>query len=291
MIKKDIIVQIIDEKYRKDNYLQVMVPYKDRLVIIGKEGILYKDLNDEDIYSSYLDDDRRYNFPYHDVPFHKTRVGFRNIIKYTNQIFNINESYLCIGDGTIVQEYCLNSSKGPLIVNKIVNPNKKSQDIINREELEELFKAKILQGKYVIRMDENYNPDSSNYLMSEEEITFRLKEFLRREIKRLEEEKENNYTIRKLLDNTLLSKYLESGLDIMDLSKLEVDIPLDKAVIMYQNNNDIDVILVIVNYISNNKYKVINYKIPLDRYSANMLMSMDVKIERAKEPRISLKRK
>lgn len=120
------IVQKINHWYVGDDCVQLMVPYKNSLTILNKDGILYhhKDGSENSI-NCYVNDERRKQFPYSNIPIHNSKLGLFDKCHYTNQLFNFEQPYIRIGDYHLIESYAIRENNEALVMNRIMTVHKK----------------------------------------------------------------------------------------------------------------------------------------------------------------------
>ena len=126
----------IDSKYCKNGCAQIMHPYlKGCMTILDSDGVLYHEADKHIIYiNKYLDDDRRFNFPYSDIPTHYERQGLKKI-KMVNQIFDFDKPYIVLSNGTITEEYVIKHYNGAIIFTSAIVPTNLELKTLTEEEL------------------------------------------------------------------------------------------------------------------------------------------------------------
>ena len=91
MKKTSEIVQKIKSCYVEDDCIQIMVPYKDEITILSQDDILFHYKKNSNYYiNKYLQDERRKQFLYSNIPTHYSRVGLFDRRSYANQLFEYN---------------------------------------------------------------------------------------------------------------------------------------------------------------------------------------------------------
>lgn len=88
-------VQKIDKEYVKDDCVQVMIEFKDGLSIQNtstNETIFNFEKDKTGYINTYLEDERRANFPYGNIPVHRTIKNLK-IYNVVNQILDFDTTY------------------------------------------------------------------------------------------------------------------------------------------------------------------------------------------------------
>lgn len=133
------IVRRIPPQYVQDDCLQEMVGYNGEICIIDSEGIVYSDLSDEEIKNEYLYDERRFNFPYSNIPSHIRKIGFKKY-KVANRILDFNKIYVHMTKQGIFTEQAIKNGEEALVVfEKMMYLNNPEEEMLTREELEKYF--------------------------------------------------------------------------------------------------------------------------------------------------------
>lgn len=81
----------IDNKYYKENVVQLMLPISMNCIFVGPDGIKFQYDYGDILIDDYIRDSRKNNFPYHDTPIHEDNLGV-----FANQLFKLNKTYLAI---------------------------------------------------------------------------------------------------------------------------------------------------------------------------------------------------
>ena len=170
-------VSRIPEYYTSDDCVQLMIGYKDYMTMFDKEGVLYHNSPENVInVNKYLSDDRRFNFPYHDIPEHIERrlLGTYN---FTNQLLNYEEPYVSVSGNVIIESMAILDKDVALVVNNIL-PIKRRVINVDRVGLDNLFKKD--DETYILRIDGSaINEDYSFDVADEDDVVSWSKEILR----------------------------------------------------------------------------------------------------------------
>ena len=122
MKKTNEFVQKIKNHYVGNDCVQVMIPYQNALTIVSPDGMLYHHTPESRIYvNKYLEDERRKQFPYSNIPTHYSRILFKKFA-YTNQILDFDKPYIRIGDGFWLESYAVKDNNQALLVSSIKEP-------------------------------------------------------------------------------------------------------------------------------------------------------------------------
>ena len=106
------IIQMIKKEYVGEDCVQIMLKYKDKLAIKdAQENLIFYDNDSPEAThqycNNYVNDERRKQFPYYDIPVHQERVIFK---KYNsvNIFLNYDEIYEVSWElsGVPIKFYC-----------------------------------------------------------------------------------------------------------------------------------------------------------------------------------------
>ena len=123
MKKTNEIVQRIQSHYVGDDCIQIMFPYQDTLTILNPDGMLYHHKQGSNVYvNKYLEDERRKQFPYSNIPTHFSKVMFKTIA-YTNQLLDFEKPYIRIGDGYYSESFVIKDNNQALLISSIMKPD------------------------------------------------------------------------------------------------------------------------------------------------------------------------
>ena len=297
MKKVSEIVQRIESCYVGDDCLLVMVPYENALTILNQDGIIYSHKEGSHVsINKYVEDERRKQFPYSNIPTHHSRIGLFGKINYTNQLLNFEEPYIRIGDNKIIESFAVKDKNEALIINEILTGDVRTI-YLNREELEELFSNSSSKDKkkYIIYLDdESINIGDFHPLLSEEQIYNFVKSEITKNVAEFRRYVNNNSLSlvgSYLLQNPLFLDFVEQNVQDFDLNKMKLNIELKggKAIILKSNGYNITLHFLSANFVSPNNYRVNIVDIPVNKYTLEKLKLLSPKIVKTKEPKISLK--
>lgn len=117
-------IKKLNKAYIGDGIVQIMMPYKEEyLTILSGDGLLYHS-SDDSYYNEYLEDQRRYQFPFFSIPVHREKKN-GNIITYVNEIYEIAKPYIVLKDGKIIQDsvFCISKDlKEYVQVQRVLTP-------------------------------------------------------------------------------------------------------------------------------------------------------------------------
>ena len=160
MKKVSEVVQRVESHYVGDDCIQVTIPYINTIIILNKDGIIYSHKNgSHPSINKYVEDERRKQFPYSNIPTHYSRIGLFGKMNYTNQLLNFEEPYIRIVDGVIIESFAVKDKNEALLINKILTSDSRSISA-TRKESEEVFSNSTTgkEKKYIIFLnDESMN--------------------------------------------------------------------------------------------------------------------------------------
>ena len=165
------VVRKVPSHYVSDDCLQQMLGYRDGVMIINSKGMIYED-TETDKYNSYLTDERRFNFPYHNIPTHIQRFGMRKY-KFVNLILDYGKIYLHFTpQGMFTQQAFKNGEEGLVVYERIMNRCEPKEKLVTREELDKYFEYKdnsyyICNGKPVGKITIPTNEQILNFYKTE----------------------------------------------------------------------------------------------------------------------------
>ena len=268
---------------------QVMLPYQITMTLFNKDGIQFNQNNNQHAFiNEYLNNMKRYAFPYHNIPNHIRRNHFFGRTNVTNQLFNFNEHYITITDGRAIDRCVLFDQGEALMLTKIL-PKKLDEDetefkskkiILTRDELDEFFRPKNENEKTYLAATNNGD------IFNGETVTYNTEdEFVEAKKKRIEDEFNR---IRNQFSEESI-KFFEEKISTMSTSDLKDIILYPSVYLIRMNGTEISIELIIARIISSNKYELLIKKLPLNKYVLEQFKYMAPNIFELKEPKISLK--
>lgn len=295
MKKVSEVVQRIASHYVGDDCIQVMAPYRNTITILNQDGIIYS--HKEGSHASinkYVEDERRKQFPYSNIPTHYSRVGLFEKINYANQLLNFEEPYIRIGDGVIIESFAVKDESEALLINKILTGDRRSI-YVTRAELEELFSNLSIGKKYIIYLDdESIDIGEFHPIASEEQIYNFVQSQITENVAEFRKYVDNNSSSTVgwyLLQHPLFLDFVEQSAQGFDLNNMKLDIELKggKAIIVKSNGNDMTMQYVGAHFVSLDNYRIDIVDIPVNKYTLDQLKHLSPTIDRTKEPRIPLR--
>ena len=170
MKKFDEMIAKMHSHYVADDYIQIMLAYRDYLLLFGNNDLMYfKNFIEshpsirEGSKNVYLDDERKNIFPYSKIPEHIERVLLFRKLNFVNQILDFEKPYIRINDGFITKMTAFKDGDEAIVHTKILNGKlcDKRTKTITREELETYLKTGSLE-----QLDENEYEDTSIFDMN-----------------------------------------------------------------------------------------------------------------------------
>ena len=288
-------VKRIDNVYVGNDCVQVMTPYKNRLTILNRNGIIYDGNKSGVLIHSYLDDDRKNQFPYSNIPIHTAKSGMFDTVTYANQLFDFGEPYIRVCDGNVIESYILKDKDGAIIVNKLL-AGTPTISYVTRQEAENVFgESSTDKGKkFIIYLNDlNVGTGSLHPLASEEKINEVIKKELSstlKDLKRFIKEMPTNEVSSYLSSHPWFLNFVEETSQDINFDELKMDIALKggHAIIVRLDEENISAQEVEIRYVSNNKYKLITTPLSLFEYNIDVINKMYPVIGKVKNHRISL---
>lgn len=282
-------VSRVPSHYVGDDCAQVMIWYREYMTMFNKRGIQYH-YSPENVINvnGYLNDDRRFNFPYYDIPKHIERRFFRKY-NVTNQLLNYEESYVTISGNSIVESVAVLNKDEALVVNNVL-PIKRRTINVNREELDNLFKKD--KDTYILRVDGSAcNENYSFSIVTEDDILRQSRDILYKDLDRIKELTSINL---EYFDFT--KDWIEKNIDGI-IEKISIDtipkVPLDvhDGVVVVKIIDGLINVSVIeeVMFLGPNQYRVVVRELPMMDKKITIDTLRMLKIDNIKEPIISRK--
>ena len=280
-------VSRIPSHYTGDNCAQVMMGYKKYMTLFNKDGVQYHYAPSGPInVNKYLSDNRRFEFPYYDIPVHvENRLNGK--YNFTNQLFEYEEAYVTISDNSIIECMAILDKDEALLINNIL-PVKKRIINVDRDELDRLFKKD--KDTYMLRLDGSaVNEDYSFDIATEEDIVKWSKDTLNKDFRNYEVLTSlalgcSNFTKDWVIKN--MNSIIEN-IDIDTIPKVPLNV-LDGMVIvkLKEGSFNIQVVSDVV-FLGPNQYKVVIMDLPLMDKKITIDTLRMLNISNAREPRIN----
>lgn len=272
------VVRRIPSHYVQEDCIQEMVGYRDGLCIIATDGIVFNDFNDDETINRYLNDERRFNFPYNNIPTHIRRIGLRKY-KMVNRILDFDKVYVHFTEQGIFTEQAIKNGEETLVVfEKMMYFNEPEEEMLTREELEQYFSER--EDAYYFCKGQ---PNRSLILPSDEQILNKFK-------KEVEQELTDNTTDRttslECIDNLI-----ENLVDSITIDQVPANYDFlarnNNILVISNNNGVIQVEAVDIKFMANNLFKLVKKSLPIKFYTYEDIK--DQKVYESREPNISLR--
>lgn len=241
------IVQKINSWYVGEDCVQFMIPYKNAITILDRNGIVYHHKEGtDDFINNYLIDERRKQFPYHNIPTHYTKFAFNGKFHYTNQLLDYDQPYIRIVDGYLIESYIVKDKNEALAISKVMSVNK-STSFKTREELEKMFKQPSIEGEtlYCLYEDGTIQVNNECNIISEKEILDSIKEQLSKNVEYFKNHTKNypeSLTSNYLRKNDFFLEFAKHSISALDLNEYKLNLQLsngDKILLARTNGVDI----------------------------------------------------
>lgn len=291
MKKTNEIVQRIQSHYVGDDCIQIMFPYQDALTIVNQDGMLYHHKPGSSVYvNKYLEDERRKQFPYSNIPTHFSKVRFRKIA-YTNQLLDFEKPYIKIGDGYFSESFVIKDNNQALLTTSIMKPDNHVEHMTYDELLKYVGKHGTDEQIYYVYLSGEIPSNNEQLFPTEEEIYTHIKENLLKNIRDFEKESENyeSYVGSYLRENPMFLDYVSNNMKRIDFSSMDFNVGINESMLIVRiNKGNITIQGVKAMFVRKNDYKVDIYDIPVTKYSLEQLKYVP-KINIAREPKIPLR--
>lgn len=263
-------VRRIQNHYVGDDCLQIMIPYKlnSGFTMLNADGMTYHYKPNSYLFvNKYTSDERRNQFPYSEIPNHKSRVGFQKL-EYVNQLLDFNKVYIEIKDGIIIETFAVKDDDEGLVATKLIVPNQESTKYMNRSKVIKLLESgnvglfSFCGGYYNEGLD----------LISEEIILECYKKQLIERRKKEENYYDGNGTSKDLSD--LFRRSIEN----LTINDVPSDILLhdDYIIVISSENNEIKSVKAIqIKFMSADNYKIESYDFPITIYSLEHMTKLE----------------
>ncbi len=275
------IIRKVNKYYVGDDCVQVMTGYRGCMLLLGPDQILYHDQANCDYINKYLDDERRTQFPYSNIPYHYQRNGFKKV-KYVNQLIDFDKPYLKLSNNGMVEIYAIKDRDSAFVVSKICMHDEEQELLLSRAEIEDYFALTenrdqliIYEGQVNGGLEIPSNEDilSSYKATAEDEIGFML-----------------NTTTAHVTSNLSYQKYAR----LIESASIE-SVPenakfmADDIMIIRMQDGKMTLKNVTVRFMAPDCYKVYEQLIPLTTYTLDQIKSRITKAKSCPEPKIPLR--
>ena len=279
-------VQRIDSHYVGEDCVQVMIPYRDKISILSNDEMIFHYKNGSYIYiNKYLDDERRKQFPYSNIPTHFARVRMKKYA-YTNQLLDFEKPYIVVSDSEVIEKYAIKDSNQALVISSALTTYNSQTLHLTHEEL---------MGFVGQNKEQNNVSDEKIYYMGLDGGVFmdlfpikeKVYNYIRGELSRTISYFEEFPTYGA--DRSWVMNLLKQEIKNIDFSRGEFNVKyLNSLLIVRINNKEIKMQLIDVTFINDNDYRVDVKDVPVTKYTLEQLKYVS-KIVDCREPRIPLK--
>lgn len=273
------VIQKVDEKYVGKDCIQMMVGYRNYLVIFDNGENLYCDFPNCEYIHSYIEDERRKEFPYSNIPTHIKRVLFQKY-KVANQLLNFNTPYFIFSSEFSRISYAIRDGENALFVNDFFPSFRVEEEYVTRKELEDFF-GKNEDGLNCFYYNGNWC--GSLIMPTQEDILIHFKQYMKNHWVNKWIPQEGAYydwqrnQLISIIENTTSNSIPK-----------EYNFCTDDILMIKSKGKELFVSLVSIRYINENSYKIIKRIVPINHYTLEQIKEMNEKIVNANEPRISL---
>lgn len=260
-----------------------MIPYKNTITIFDKNDILLHLKKGSSSYiNKYIEDERRHQFPYSNIPMHCCRVGGKKI-NYINHLMDFEEPYVRISDEYILQSFAIKDGNEALLINQTF-PIIETTIEVSRAELEELFRQPTGKNEhlYLMKLDGSlYNSYLEKILPSEDQI---LQSVQKHTIKELE----YYFNMPTYFSNNT-KEILRNCVKNLTIENLPTNYQFtaDDIILVRLDGNNISIQSISIRLMGKDKYKLDIINLPITKYTLEQLKYLGHKIETTTEPKIS----
>lgn len=278
-------VKKVNRIYVNDNYMQLMMGYRDYLLLFGNNELMYykkMSLLEQRTRNVYLDDERRKNFPYSQIPEHIEKIKFLFKRRLVNQILDFEKPYIKVNDKVISKITAFKDDDGAIIHSQILNGKLSDQktQIITRKELEYYLKTGFLEQIDAEEYESIGIFDENGILYSS---TINSEQYY------LEQEKQK---LSSLINgryeyNERTKKELQAAINA--LNQIEpFYIMEEKMMIKFKEKDEMKLESFLVKYLENNRYEITIAELPLPVVNLSTIKENYPIIKSGREPKISL---
>lgn len=265
-----------------------MIPYKKSITIFDSNDILYYDKKGSSFHiNKYLQDERRKQFPYSNIPTHYQRIGLSKY-NYTNQLFNFEQTYIRIMDDYIIEGFAVKDKNEALLINNVI-PTFKRTGYKTREELEKMFQPPKDKNLYIMNFDGSfYNSDNPLLLLSEDTIVEWAKQKFSKQLNIYKVDTERNANLRYFDQYTL--RWFEHSINNITIDNIPDNVQFtdDNILLIQTNGTEISIQIITIRFMKHDYYKVTILDLPVTKYTLEQLKFLTSKIFTNSEPKIPL---
>ena len=293
MKKATELVQRVERQYVGDDCVQIMLPYDNSITFLGEQGILYHHVPESSFYvNRYLEDERRKQFPYSNIPTHYSRVGLFKKKSFVNQILDFEKPYFRIGDGYCCESFAVKDSAQALLVHHFAEPSRRVEHLTYEELMEFVSSDNSCESVYYVNLDGSLKSSKQDLFPTEERIHRFIQKHLQEDMEAFLNQKNNfsssfgNYLRRDPWFSEYIQKVMSESLD---LSFVDFNIPIETSFLVVRTMGDrITLQGLDVKFVHQDDYRVEIYDIPVTRYRLEQLKFVP-KVCVSREPKILLR--
>ena len=280
-IKTPPLIKRIPPIYVSDDCVQLMINYKNSMITLDNEGIIFN-CNDREIYKhDYIYDDRKSLFPYSSIPRHYDKKG--NVV--VNQILEFDKSYIYLIDGVLSEKYVTRYNDETYVFSRTLIGYPKELKTMNYKELKE-YLDKESKESICINLDGTI-PDSYEIIPSEEEINNIIKNDFKTNVEKLHSlnDESTPYAYPYILLNKWFIEYLKNA--EVDLTLMDFDYEREQPLLIVKyEDNKINLEALRIIFKRKDTFEIIKHGIFVNKYSLENLQN--IKISDICETNISL---
>jgi len=297
MTNKNEIIQKIESHYVGEDCIQIMLPYNDAVTILSQDGILFHYKTGSDVYiNKYLEDERRKQFPYSNIPTHYSRCGLRRKVAYTNQLLDFEKPYIRIGDNYVSESFVVKDNNQALMVSSIMQGIKYTRHMTYEELMAYIDKSNSDEQVFYINIDGSMPSSINDYFADEKTVHDFLQNKFSGCVKYFRDYHTYSGVDSDLVDylrhNPLFLNYFEQCVNNIDLSLIDFNILLGSncslMIVRISNGRITSIQVLDVSFVRQKDYKVVIRDIPVCKYSLEQLKFV-FKMLPIKEPKIPLR--
>ena len=122
-MKNNEVIQRLKKYYVGEDCCQIMFPFGKKATIISPDGIIFH-IDKKNMTNSYSFDERRKQFPYHNIPIHYQGYipYFDTNMRYVNELVEYNKPYIAITGGCVFETVALKDNDTALVISKLLYP-------------------------------------------------------------------------------------------------------------------------------------------------------------------------
>lgn len=284
------VVKRIPSCYVSSDCVQDMISYKGAITMFGPDGIMYHDDGNSTIMTNkYIEDERRTQFPYSNIPVHYERVGLQKRT-YTNQIFDFEKPYIAVLENCIVERYVIKDKEQALLKKNILLGSKYIKYMTYDEVLKYIEKSNPDEKIYYINTD-MVSDNCDELFPREERIYEYIKDKFTKNVQDFREYQSMHSDVVAcyLKENPWFLDYIEQCAKNLNYSLIDFNLGIgNKNLIVRVNNGEISIQSIEVAFVKKDEYKVLICDIPVNRYTLEQIKYVS-KVITLKEPKISLR--